>query len=145
MSNDVRRPKEYEQMLTDLCQSENRIFLSYKDALVFAACVGYSVGNPREMDKSSERVKLHIFKGKFDDAIFNCLGLIESNDPSILGYEKEEDKIKIFEKYAAAGLGEIKKNIYDSPSEWDVALIEYITSQYKTNSSILSNFKHLAE
>ena len=41
MSNDVRRPKEYEDMLYTLCQSDKKIFLSYKDALVFSACLGY--------------------------------------------------------------------------------------------------------
>lgn len=145
MSNDVRRPKEYEQMLSDLCQSDKKIFLSYKDALVFAACLGYSNDSSREIDKSSEPVKMHIFKGQYDEAIFNCIGISETNDPSILSNAKEEEKIKIFEKYAAAGLDILKQKVYDSPSEWDQAFLELITSQLSTGHTILDGIAHLTD
>ena len=145
MSNDVRRPKEYEQMLSDLCQSDKRIFLSYKDALVFSACIGYANDISREIDKSSEPVKMHIFKGQYDEAIFNCIGIAETEDPSILSNVKEEEKIKIFERYAAAGLDILKQKVYDSSSEWDQAFLELITSQLGTGHKILEGIAHLAD
>ena len=49
MVNDVKRPKKYENMLFDLCHKDKdknkNIFSSYKDALVFAACLGYKFDN----------------------------------------------------------------------------------------------------
>ena len=67
---DVRRPKEYEQMLYDLCQSEGKIFNSYKEAMVFAACLGYSKNEKTEFSKSSEPIGMHIFHAEFDEAVF---------------------------------------------------------------------------
>ena len=39
MADRVRRPAEHEEMLTEL--RDRGIFKTYKDALVFAACLGY--------------------------------------------------------------------------------------------------------
>lgn len=144
MSSDVRRPKEFEEMLVDLCQSEKRIFLSYKDALVFSACLGFFSGERRSFEKSSEPVKMHIFKGQYDEAIFNCIGIIETNDQNILSYKEEEEKIKLFEEYAAAGLDILKKKVYEAPLEWEQALLDLVTENLETDHKILEGIAHLA-
>ncbi len=139
MSNDVRRPKEFEQLLYDLCQSDKKIFLSYKDALVFAACLGFEKQTRKAFDKTSESVGMHIFKGEFDEAVFHVISLCETKDPLIMSEANMSKRIKIFEEYAAGGLEILKSRVYDGPEEWDTALSSLIVEFGGTKGKILDD------
>ncbi|MGV7234959.1 MAG: DNA phosphorothioation-associated protein 4 [Nitrosomonadaceae bacterium] len=144
MSNDVRRPKQYEDMLLDICQSDKKIFLSYKDALVFAACLGYVKGTKEPFDKTSEQVGMHIFKGEFDESIFQCIGLCETKDPVTMSDDNLKERIRLFEEYAAGGLEVIKSRIYDGPEEWDSALVGLISEYESEEKKILNDITGIA-
>lgn len=139
MSNDIRRPKQFEDMLKKLCQEENRIFLTYKDALVFSACLGFSRNQRQTFEKTSEPVGLHIFKGDYDAAIFNCIGLSVTGDPHIMGSEREAERIRIFEEFACAGLQIIEEEIYKGAGTWDQLLLSLVASQAKPETSVLDD------
>lgn len=142
---DIRRPKQYEQMFTDMCTSKagKQVFLSYKDMLIFAACLGYSQGKMKQFDSSSEPVSMHIFKGEFDEAVFNCIGLAATEDPSIMGEAKEKERVRIFEEYACGGLEIIKLRIHESPTDWENALIALVIEQYGSKKPILDDITNL--
>ena len=139
MSNAVRRPKEYEQMLEELCNSDKGIFLTYKHALVFAACLGYKRGKRITFKKSSEPIRLHIFKGDYDESIFQGLALCETKDPSIMSDDNQDRRINIFEEYAAGGLEIIKSRIHSAPEGWLVAIESLINEQYRKDHGILDD------
>lgn len=144
MSNDIRRPKEHEDMLADLCQSDKKIFLSYKDALVFSACLGYAKNTKISFEKSSEPVGIHIFKGEFDDAIFQSIGLCETKDPAIMSDDNLGERIRMFEEYAAGGLNIIKTRIYEGPEDWSSALISLIVEYGSDERKILDDITGIA-
>ena len=144
MSNDVRRPKQYEDMLSDLCQSDKKVFLSYKDALVFAACLGYVKNIKKAFDKSSEPVGMHIFKGEFDESVFQCIGLCETKDPTIMSDENLDKRIQLFEEYAAGGLEIIKSRVYEGPEDWDSALVGLIVEYEAEEKNILDDITNIA-
>lgn len=144
MSNDVRRPKQYEDMLFELCQSDKKIFLSYKDALVFAACLGYAKSLKKSFDKTSEPVGMHIFKGEFDESIFQCIGLCETKDPSIMSDNNLNKRISLFEEYAAGGLELIKSRIFNGPEDWDSALVGLIVEYESDEKKILDDITGIA-
>jgi len=122
MSNYIRRPKEHEEMLAALSQSDQKVFNSYKDALVFAACLGQMRDEKRSFDKSSEPVGIHIFSGEFDLSIMQCISLAEDKDPAVMADSNEESRIRLFEEYACGGLDIINREVYESPEHWDIAL-----------------------
>lgn len=139
MSNDVRRPKQYEEMLKKLCQDENRIFSTYKEAMVFAACLGFSENKRVPFDKSSEPIRLDIFRGEYDEAILQCIGLADTHDPTIMGNAHQDDRLKIFEEYACAGLEILEAEVYRAPGDWDQQLLRLVVKQAKQNDSILDD------
>ena len=139
MSSDIRRPKQFEEMLKKLCQEENKIFLTYKDALIFSACLGYSRGKRQVFDKTSEPVGLHIFKGDYDAAIFNCIGLSVTGDPHIMGSDRESERIRIFEEYACGGLQIVEDEIYKGAGTWDQLMLALVASQAKPETSVLDD------
>ena len=137
--SDVRRPRQYEEMLRKICQEEDRIFLTYKDALVFAACLGFNKGKRVPFEKSSEPVGMHIFKGDYDASIFNCIGLSVTNDPNIMSAERESERIQLFEEFACAGLGIIDEEVYQGAGARDQLFLALIASQAKPESSMLDD------
>ena len=145
MLDAVRRPKEYEEMLLALCQSERKIFNSYKDALVFAACLGYSKESRTEIKKTSVPVKLYLFRAEFDEAIFHCLALAETQDVKCMADKALDMRIRSFEEYAAAGLETIKNRVFESSLDWDDAITELVLEQFKDDGDLLTSIASLAD
>lgn len=139
MSNDVRRPKQYEEMLKKLCQDEQKIFSTYKEAMVFAACLGFSENKRVPFDKSSEPIRLDIFRGDHDEAILQCIALADTRDPTIMGNARQDERLRIFEEYACGGLEILEAEVYRAPGNWDQQLLGLVVKQAKQNSSILDD------
>ena len=145
MRKDVRRPREFDEMLRLLCQSEDSVFDSYKDALVFSACLGFSQGRRTAFDKSSEPIGAHIFRGEFDLSLIHCLGIATTGDPSIMSGDREAERVQIFEEYACGGLEVISREIMNSPEGIEIAIERLVTSAYsKEKTSILEDITGLS-
>lgn len=142
---DVRRPKEHEEMLHALCQTDKKIFNSYKDALVFAACLGYSKEARTQFDKSSEPVGMHIFRAEFDEAVFYCLALAETQDVACLSDKAIDERIKCFEEYASTGLDTIRNRVYESNLDWHDAITNLVMEQFKDDGNLLTGIASLAD
>jgi dnd system-associated protein 4 len=139
MPNDVRRPKQYEEMLKKLCQGERRIFATFKEALVFSACLGFQEGRRVAFDKSSEPVAIEIFHAEFDEAIIRCIGLVETGDPTIMGVARHGECVRIFEEYACGGLEILEAEVYQAPGEWEQHLLALVAKQNKSDNSVLDD------
>lgn len=129
MADRVRRPAEYDQMLNNL--REKGIFKTYKDALVFSACLGKNRNKRKEFVKSSEPIHLQIFSSEFDQMVLNSIAISENLDPEMMGAHREDDKIKIFEEYACGGLEIMKNEFWDSKLEWETGLVTLILREEK--------------
>ena len=141
MADRVRRPVQFEEMLNDL--REKGIFKTYKDALVFSACLGKKRNKRVPFSKSSEPVHLSIFSGDFDKMVINIIAVAEENDAYLLSKEREDDKIKIFEEYASGGLEIMKNEIWDLKNNWEKSLISMILREEDTEK-ILTDITMLA-
>ncbi|WP_417690248.1 DNA phosphorothioation-associated protein 4 [Pseudidiomarina sp.] len=107
----VRRPEEYANLLNIL--KEKGIFSSFKNALVFAATLGYKQQIRLPFEKSSERIMLRIFDDSTDIPFITCLALAETKDASILKRSRFPEAIQIFEEYAHGGLSLISEYVKD--------------------------------
>ena len=106
MSDRVRKPESYDSLLK-LLKDEERIFSTYKDILIFAACLAKSRGQKGlTFSKSSDAIPLHVFSGEFDRVVINAIALNETDgmDMDLFSDENLDKKIRIFEEFAAAGL-----------------------------------------
>ncbi len=141
MADRVRRPVQFEEMLNDL--REKGIFKTYKDALVFSACLGKKRNKRVPFSKSSEPVHLSIFSGDFDKMVINIIAVAEDNVAYRLSKEREEDKIQIFDEYASGGLEIMKNEIWDLKNNWEKSLISMILREEDTEK-ILTDITMLA-
>ncbi|MBE8232411.1 MAG: DNA phosphorothioation-associated protein 4 [Endozoicomonadaceae bacterium] len=102
----IRRPKEYDDLL-DIFKKE-KIFASNKNALVFAASLGFKKQLRCSFEESSEPIMLRIFDDNTDIPFIYALALAETNDISMMNKSKFKDAVLIFEEYANGGLSYIK-------------------------------------
>jgi len=142
MADRVRRPEIYEEMLDEL--RNKGVFKTYKDALMFAACLGYDREKRIEFSKSSEPVNLQIFSGEFNHTILNMLAVAETLDPACMGRDKEDEKVRIFEEYACGGLEILKNEFWDSKADWELGLMTLIM-QEEDSEKILMDITGLSQ
>ena len=128
MADRVRRPERFKDFLTEITQ-EQAVFRTYKDAMVFAACLGYSRGKRVPFEKTSEPINLQVFSGKFDEMVINTIAIAELDDPYVMARNREEEKIRIFEEYACGGLEIMKNEVSQGKLAIDEGLISMIMGE----------------
>lgn len=131
MADRVRRPQQFENFLTDLTKGKE-VFHTYKDALVFAACLGFKRGRKVPFDKTSEPINLQIFSGQYDAAVMNAVAIAELSDPFVMAKNREDEKIKIFEEYACGGLEILENLLGQAQLSWHEALVALVMDEEKS-------------
>ena len=98
----VRRPKDKESLLARLV--EEKVFETYRDALVFAAALGYSRSAKRSFDQTSEPIPWSVFSGAGHEALVNMLAVMLTEDFELLSHDRFGERLVTFEEYANGGL-----------------------------------------
>ncbi|XGV96538.1 MAG: DNA phosphorothioation-associated protein 4 [Leptolyngbya sp. BL-A-14] len=131
----IKVAKDKAQLVKALRASEETTgpFQTYVDVLVFAAAVGAKQGRRepiKEYSKEIDPIRQDIFYGKGYDQVINLLAIEASNEPKILAFDDktEEERIKIFEEYANAGL-EILEGILKGSVEYSEQILLFISSE----------------
>jgi dnd system-associated protein 4 len=125
----VRRPKDKEQLLSLLTDREKLgPFGSYKDALVFAAALGYANRKSVPFEQSSEPIDWGVFNGFGDEALVNMLPIAEERRLELLAPEQFDDRLTRFEQYANGGLAMIQQKLAGSTAEPLDVVLELIQS-----------------
>lgn len=133
----VRVAKDKEQILKALRVAEDAsgLFQSYADVMVFAASLGISQGKReaiKEYSQSIDPIRQDIFQGKGYEQVINLIAVISSNEPKILAStdEAEQERIKIFEEYANAGL-KILKDILNGSVDYTERILLFLRRERK--------------
>lgn len=143
MAARVRRPAEFDDMLNEL--RETGVFPTFKDAMVFAAALGYRRGNRKEFKKNSEPIDLDVFRGDFDRTIMSILAIEEMDNPKMIAPSNEAARVLCFEEYANGGLEILKREIWDGKQDWREGLLSLIQREDEEHTMLdditeLANF-----
>jgi dnd system-associated protein 4 len=106
ISNSVHRSKAYENTLQALGGANAKLFPTLRDALSFAAALGYRERRRLEFDERAGRedIQSQIYNGNEAVDLIFAIGLAEAKSAEILKPDNEKECIKIFEEYANGGL-----------------------------------------
>lgn len=80
------------------------LFRTRQKLLMFAAALGKSENQRSQLRKRGEGIRYDVFQKALDDAFVDGLAVVESGDLHILAENREDDRAKVFEEYAQAGL-----------------------------------------
>jgi len=139
----VKRPYQYEKLMDQL--KDAGPFETLKDVMVFAACLGLSKNRKNCFKKTSEPIALSIFSGDYDKMVINTIAIKDTNDPFIMGNDRINERIEIFEEYACGGL-EIIDNSLKSSKHLSIneTLIDMVLAE-QGDSNILDEITALAD
>ena len=126
----IRRPKQHDDLL-EIFKTE-KIFSSNKNALVFAASLGFKKQQRQSFDDSSEPIMLRIFDDNTDIPFIYALSLAETDDISMMTKNKFKEAVLIFEEYANGGLSYIRSVL--DPATALVSLETIIAELEDTNT-----------
>jgi dnd system-associated protein 4 len=106
ISNNVHRSKVYESTLQVLGGQSSQMFSTLRDALGFAAALGYKEGRRWKLDESvgKEDIQPTVYNGNDAIDLIFAIGLAEKKSAEILKPQNEKECIQIFEEYANGGL-----------------------------------------
>ena len=121
ISNPVNRSKVYEGTLQILGGPGAKLFPTLRDALSFAAALGYRERRrwPLDAKAGKEDIQAQIYNGNDAIDLIFAIGLAEKKSAAILKLENEKECIEIFEEYANGGLALITEWI-DKYADLDV-------------------------
>jgi dnd system-associated protein 4 len=110
----VRPPR----LLDDVSETlvDNGPFQSKQKLMMFAAALGFQLGDRTPFTSSGVDIRWDIFERNSDDTFVYALAIIEDGTLDILNSSSNQgDHLKIFEEYAHTGIKYIKENVVNSP------------------------------
>lgn len=139
----IKVAKDKSQLVKALRASDETTgpFQTYVDVLVFAAAVGVKQGKRepiKEYSKEIDPIRQDIFYGKGYDQVINLLSIEANNDPRILAFNEksEEERIKIFEEYANAGLEILESSLKGAVDYLDQILLSLSLNRSNTETDV---------
>ena len=117
ISNSVHRSKVYENTLQTLGGPNAKLFQTLRDALSFAAALGYRERRRLKLDERAGRedIQAQIYNGNDAVDLIFAIALAEAKSAEILKPTNEKECIQIFEEYANGGLSLITEWIERYP------------------------------
>lgn len=119
----VRRPTDKGELLTRLVDSNP--FSTFREALIFAAALGYSHDRRSGFDKSDEAIPWEVFSGAQGTELIDMIAATSDDDLEILGDDEErsDQRLQLFEEYANGGLEVLQEHLaQEARPEVDVVL-----------------------
>ncbi len=120
MERRIAPPRDLEDVLDEL--TDEGLFETKQKALMFAAALGRHRGKRTPVERRGVAIRYDVFGNELDDGYINALAVAEGPDLRVLGHEKAEERIRIFEEYAHTGLAEMKRRVMQPGSALDALL-----------------------
>lgn len=97
------------------------IFQTYMDVMVFAATIGYQIGEMDSVERGDRGPEIYsdIFENRDKSGIAYLLAIHETGEGDILRDERQQECWQILEGYAARGLREIENWLVDAATDVD--------------------------
>ena len=113
----VQRERNHDALIARLSADNKSIFQYLKDLMVFAAMIGYSSGERREVQGDTIEIILETYATDEKDGFIYLLGLLEHKDGHVLKDQNLRKCVEVFEEYCNAGLYIIENWLDDNPGD----------------------------
>ena len=109
--------EEVLNLLTSKVDGSVAIFPQLRDALVFAAAVGFAHGRKLPFKDTSEPIRWDVASNRRGtELLVNLLAIAENpDDPEVMNDDRFNERILIFEEYANGGLTLLKEQLDSTP------------------------------
>ena len=105
MAGRVRRPSDKEKLLQRLLNGNP--FQTLREAIVFAAALGFARGRREPFNESEEPIRWDLFQDVGADSLAAMVAASGTDEIGILSPDRIDEQITAFEEYANGGLSEL--------------------------------------
>jgi dnd system-associated protein 4 len=119
MRDRIRPTQEHEASVLDMLK-DSGVFATKQKGLMFAAALGYRRSGralPPDDDERryGEGIRIEYFERALDDGFIDALAVASSGTLEILADNRQEERVALFERYAAIGLEEMERTLVQVP------------------------------
>lgn len=114
---DVKREGTHQALEAILVKGNDSMFPRLKDLMVFAASIGYSLGERTPLNGQTDGIILDTYATDGLDGFIYLFGLLEAKNGECLRMDNLRETVKIYEEFCNTGLYEIQKWIDENPSD----------------------------
>ena len=142
----VKRPLEDEELTKRLTMADDAPFTTIRDLLVYCAALAYHrKAEPHRFEKTAEPVPFQIFESAQLDKFIDMLALVVSKDHNILIEERLSERIEIFERFAASGVGILRQALDSAKGRPALDVLRDLTLDEfrKREGQVVTNLEHL--
>lgn len=117
----VRRPAQHEQLMKRLAGDDGP-FSTLAEVLTFAAGLGYSEGKRETFTTSGEQIDFDVFQRLGVEGFIDMLAAAVHDEVAILGPDKADERLTVFEEFANGGLDILQSRLAQSKADLDTLL-----------------------
>lgn len=117
----VRRPAQHEDLMKQLAGDDGP-FGTLAEVLTFAAGLGYAEGRREPLDGTGEQIDFDVFQRLGVDGFIDMLAAAVNEDVTILGQDKSDDRLTLFEEFANGGLDVLESRLVQTEPSLDSLL-----------------------
>ena len=97
------------------------------EVMAFAAALAYALGlPPREVGVTGEGIRLSIFRANRQEVGIDLIGIDVSRDLTAISDDRLEERVRVFEQYAAAGLLYLQEQCFEASNDVLAGLIRVV-------------------
>jgi dnd system-associated protein 4 len=149
MRDRICPPRDLEGPVLDKLK-DTEIFATKQKGMMFAAALGFRVRGKTSPigDEFSpgEGIRLEYFERPRDDGFIDALAVAATGSLEILAEGRQDERLDLFERYAAVGLAEMKKRLIDvaaTPFDATLALLDDLTAKRDSPANVLPGLTDL--
>lgn len=136
MPRRIRRPNDFSSLMDKLAGSDESLFETYADLLIFTASLGFHHGRRKAFKQVAGQIPYTTFENRASfPTVINCIALGAKNDLSILKDENSDDRLTLFEEYACGGLEIVSSKLESGFLPKDAVIDLCTATQDKSNIS----------
>lgn len=141
----VRRPRDKDVLLQQLRDEAG--FPTMRDAILFAAALGFANGQSESFEVSSEPIRYETLVDPpfADTLVLMVAAAANPEDAEIVGHDRLAEAIKVFEGYANGGLSFLQGEINASNETADAVCLRLATSALSQDVGSRPRIDSLAE
>lgn len=111
----VKRPKDKEELIQRLVGGPDGPFSEIRDALTFAAALGFKEGRRKPFTGSGGEIRWETFKNRRGTEQLVGMLAVAEKDRDVVADNRFADQIEVFEEYANGGLEVLEETLGRSP------------------------------
>jgi dnd system-associated protein 4 len=132
----IRRPKDKDDLITELRDDKRGAFREIRDVILFAGAVGFERKRYEEFTDTAEPIRWETWTNRtYTEEMVRLIAVAHTDDKEIAAADRQAEQIAIFEAYANGGLSVISDALRAAPTMTPLEVVLDMIGRTKSAST----------